>query len=211
MKLIESISELTLKQFEQCLFKDNYSVLVIEGEASDHDLKAAWISLYTEYIDLSGLATTAELDLMKTIFYLDCRVKKIALLLHIQRESLDKIGMPCLAAFDLIRYDGHGLNWDKEKPNIDTFNKQLLAIENNEKKYQIQYDGKMKELFESKKKQSEGQVTVLQKRKEFIRTINTLTKYGYKIDRDKTSVEEFALMLCDYNDIIEAESFKNRN
>jgi hypothetical protein len=211
MKLIESISELTLKQFEQCLFKDNYSVLIIEGEASENELKSAWISLYTEYIDLSGLAATTELDLMRTIFYLDSRVRMIALLLHIQRESLDKIGVPCIGAFDKMRVYGHSLVWDKANPNLEWFNKQLLAIENNEKKYQIQCDGKIKELLELKKKQSKGQVTVLQKRKEFIRTINALTKHGYKIDRDKTSVEEFALMLCDYNDIIEAESFKNSN
>lgn len=207
--IIDSISELTIKKFEQCLFKSAYKVLIIDGEPSEEELKAAWLSLYTEYIDLSGIAVTAELEIMKTIFYLDCRIKKINLLLHIQYESMDKIGMPCIGGFDKMRFYGHKLYWDKNHPDHYGFKCQLQSIESKEKKYKDDYNEKMKELWEFKKKQKDGEIPLLQKRKEFIRTINVLGKYGYPIDRDKTTVEEFALMVHDYNEAMERESYKN--
>lgn len=210
-KIIDTAKDCLLKIFEKCLFDDKYDDLVIEGDFTDEEKKQAFSSIYTEFIDTSGLIESADFELLKTIFYLDCRVKKINLLLYIQHESIEKIGMPCIKAFENINIYGHKLYWDKENPDIEAFQRRLQDIESKERKYRVELEGKTKEFFALKERQVKAGIQVYQKRKDFVRTKNNLQKHGYVIDRDKTMVDEFALMLCDYNDAMQKETVYKKN
>jgi hypothetical protein len=204
--ILKTISELNISDFEICMFKNNFSVLIITGKPSDEQLLSAWNEIYTEFIDLSGMAETNELEISKSIFYLNSRVKKIELYILLQRESLNKLGVPCIVAFDKIRIYGHKLKWNKEHPDIEDFKRQLNIIETNEKRYNHELLAKQKELLDVMKKKQNGDVTVWQKRKEFVRLKNNIGKFGFKIDNEKTTVEEFALMVHDYNEAIELQN-----
>jgi len=204
-KIINSAAECTVRAFMKCAFSDDLTSLIISGEPSKEELHDAWMMIYTEYVDLSGIIQTQEFELMKSIFYLDCRVKKIQLLVHIQNESIEKIGVPCVAAFDRIKLYGHRLIWDPEHPDLKAFKTRLLNIQSLEKRYAIELDCKIRELMTLKKKQVDMEEPGIQKRKEFIRALNNLEKSGYRIDRDKTTVEDLALMIADINELAERE------
>lgn len=204
-KIIDTSKDCIVKTFMKCMFDKCFDDLVISGEFTEDEKKSAWKSIYTEFIDLSGMIESREFDLLKTIFYLDCRVKKINLLLYIQRVSIEKIGVPCIGAFDNIRMYGHRLIWDKEHPDLQTFLKRLTDIETKEKRYQMELELKTKEFFELKKIQASGDIPIQQKRKDFIRSINNLQKYGYVIDYEKTTVEALGIMISDYNDTLQKE------
>ncbi|MES2004342.1 MAG: hypothetical protein V4450_07460 [Bacteroidota bacterium] len=209
IKIICEASECTVRVFMRCAFGNDLKGLIISGKPSPEDLAKAWKAIYTEYVDLSGMVQTMEFDLMKSIFYLDCRVKRIQLLLMIQRESIDKLGMPCIGAFPMLKSFGHRLSWDASHPDAEGFKRKLLDIESREKKYDIELGGKMKELFELKRKRANNELPEMQKRKEFIRTLNNLEKSGYRIDRDKSTVEDMAIMIHDYNDAAEKSEYDN--
>ena len=51
----------------------------------------------------------------------------------------------------------------------------------------------------------------MQKRKEFIRSLNNLERAGFRIDRDKTTVEDLALMIGEMNDQAEKKEYSNTN
>lgn len=204
--IINKSQDCTVKVFMSCLFDSNYLGLVLNGESyTDEEIQAAWKVIYTEFVDLSDMINTTEFEMMKTIFYLDCRVKRVKLLVFIQNESLRLLGMPCLKAFENIRTYGHKLFWDKDSPDKHGFIRQLIAIENKERRYEVELQEKQKEFFGFKKKQQEGGIPLDQNRKNFIRRINSMKRSGYVIDKNETSSEELALMWKDYDDELQRE------
>ena len=52
MKLLCRASEVTMKQFKQCICHSNFSVLVVQGTAGPVELAEAWATLFYEYCDL---------------------------------------------------------------------------------------------------------------------------------------------------------------
>ncbi len=210
-KIIDTAKDCSVKTFINCMFEKKYDDLVLDGEFTADEKQQAWQSIYTEFIDICGMVESMEFDLLKSIFYLDCRVKKINLLLYIQRLSIEKIGEPCTGAFENIKMYGHRLFWDKNQPDILAFNKKLNEIEGKEKKYQIELEAKTKEFFDLKKKQANGEVPMQQKRRDFIRSINNLQKFGFVIDQEKTSIEAFGIMVADYNDAIQKDLTRKIN
>ena len=211
IQIISSSSECSIRMFMSCAFGKDLKSLIISGEPAEEELNAAWLNIYTEFVDLSGLAQTQEFEIMKTIFYLDSRVKRIKLLIFIQNESIEKLGQPCIGAFAKLDMYGHRLMWDKDHPDLEAFKQRILSIESTEKRYEIELNGKIKELMNLKKKQQNQELPEMQKRKEFIRSLNNLERAGFRIDRDKTTVEDLALMIGEMNDQAEKKEYSNTN
>ncbi len=198
--MINKCNQCSVKIFMACLFENDKSGL----EGGDFE------TIFTEYIDLSGIGETREFDLLTGIHNIQARMTFIETMLEVQKRFFKEFEMPFVNAFDDFRPFGHRLSWDPEKPEL--FIEQLKRIETIEKKSQAELDAKFKELNSLKKNGMKS--TDVNGRVDFVRQLNNLNKAGYKIDREKTDMEELALMIRDYNEMVRdqlAEIAKHKN
>lgn len=200
-KIINTASKCTVGSYMECRFAKNFNVLVIEGNPSQEELMEAFSKINDEFIDMSGIVDSAEFELANSIFYLDNRVKMIDMLIYIQEESLKRIGVPCFCAISRFKRWGHNLNWKKD---IQDFWHQLEIVKSKEKKYAEELDMLLDQLI--KVRQDRESLPELKQREEFIRMLNNIQKEYFKIDRDKTYIEEVAIM---YNDLKKAIQLQN--
>lgn len=188
-KPITKCSECNIRLFMECLYDKDTTGL------NGGDFEA----IFTEYIDLSGIGETREFDLLTQMHNIQTRMIFISNMLHIQRRFFLEFSIPFVDAFkDLYKF-GHYLKWDPENP-VD-FLKQLERVEIIEKKSQAELDKVEKDL-KTLKKDGVKSSSEMNGRIEFVRQLNALNKEGYKIDRDKTDMEELALMIRDYNQMV---------
>lgn len=187
--MITKCSDCSVRVFMKCLFEQDYKDL----DGGDFE------KIFTEYIDLSGIGETKELELMIAIQNIQARITYIDAMVDIQKKFLHEFGMPFVNAFDDFRKYNHRLSWDPENP--DQFITQLQRVVVIEKKFQAELDTKVAELKKLKKDgiqpgdKDNG-------RRDFVRRLNSLGKDGYQIDKDKTNMEELALMIKDQDESI---------
>jgi hypothetical protein len=107
--------------------------------------------------------------------------------------------MPHLEHMDDMSEYGIKLHWNPEEPEM--FLPQLIRIEQREKRNYVELKELENELEEMK--QAENPKTV-SARNSFVIMLNVLGKEGYKIDKDKTDMEELSLMIKQHSDDIAA-------
>lgn len=165
-------------------FKNDYS------EISEKIFKVA----YSEYIDTSERFANKEFELVSQIHYLNNRINCVKLCIIIQKEFINNFGKPYIPDFGSFKKFGYTLYW---KNNINDFLLALTRIESTEKKNVIKLEAAKKKLIEERAKSNSGESSDLTKesRHDFIKMLNVLGKIGYKIDKDKTTVEELALII----------------
>lgn len=173
----------TIKQFMSCWFKQDYT------EISEEEFNI----VYTEYIDTAGLFETEEFEKVVYIHFINGRINTVNIFIRLQREFIKEFNMPYLKGFELLKDKGYILKWNE---SIEDFETQLVRIEMQEKRYVSELENCIKELIDFRKTKGKSEEHPLKKKREnFIRTINTLGKVGYKIDRNKDTVEDLALMI----------------
>lgn len=182
----------SIEQFMNAWFKKDYSV-IDEKEFQ---------TVYSEYIDVSGLYETDEFEKVSYIHYLNNRKNVMKLLIEFQKKYLSELLIPYQDQSVFNKY-GYFLKWNG---SIDNFLKQLKKIEISEARFSSQLEIKIKELeeFRQKKGKSKKEQTLEEARKSFIRMLISLRKMDYKIDNKTTSVEELALIIrlqCEQADI----------
>ena len=183
------LSDITVRVFMQCLFNKNY-----EGVGEE------WADIYTQYIDKSGLGETRQLELVISIHNLQTRLSFITGWLEFQKNWVIQFGEPFIKGFDDIKQFGHRLIWEAGYPM--QFLERLKLIESKEKRNYVEMEIQMREL-ETLVKTGKYKEKI-NERDEFVRMLNVLGKDGYKIDRDKTDMEELALMVRAHGEDIEA-------
>jgi hypothetical protein len=208
-KIIDTAGDCTINQLMKCLFDKKYNVLVINGEFTHDECEEAFKSIYAEFLDLSKLIQSEEFSIMQSMFYIGTRIKRMEILITIERESIEKIGMPFIAAFPTFKRYGYNLFWDKENPDKEAFLKKITSIEMQEKRFNMQLEEKRLELFKIRESKEDKDKSLNEKRIDFIRTLNNVST-KYKIDRDVTTVEEYAIMLCDFNELAQASNNYNK-
>jgi hypothetical protein len=156
--------------------------------------------LYTEYIDLSGLGETHQKTLLINIHNLEVRLTVMPALIDLQKKSFAATNAPYEPAFELFKKYGHRLRWDADEPMA--FIKQLERVEIREKKCIAELDSFMKELGTLKK---EGPKVNANGRQDFIKQLNRVGKPGF-IDREKTDMESYSLMIADYYEELDAKA-----
>lgn len=199
-KLIDNASECTVGQFIKCLFDKKYEVLVISGKFTIEQCSEAFKVIYAEFLDLSKLIETEEFALMQSIFYLSGRVRRLEILISLQRESIEQTGQPFYPGLIPLKRFGYNIIWDNNNPDAKTFLDRIYQIETLEKSHKILLSEKQNDLNKLNSLRSSEDISATDKRKRFIRTKNNLQKEGYRIDNDKTTVEELALMICVINE-----------
>jgi hypothetical protein len=172
----------TIRDFINAMFNGERSIM-------DEDTLQ---TVYTEYVDVAGLYETADFNLSVYINFLTVRVNMIKKSILAQKQYTEEFGIAYLPGINVFKQYGHKIKWT----NKEDFFKSLDKMETREKVYISQLEAKVKEREELREKNNKGEVVSEKlKRGSFIRTINTLGKIGYKIDNDKTTIEELAYMI----------------
>lgn len=167
---------------------------------SEPDIK----DIYTEYVDIAGLFETEEFARVCHVHYLNNRINSVRLSIKLQTDFLEGFGTPYIPELKFFNKFGHKLMWHEDKKR---FLDDLKKIELKENKYISTLESKMKELIELRKSKSNNEQPKELSRNAFIRTLNSLGKMGYKIDKDDTMMDEVALMIKQQSE--EAEQIKN--
>lgn len=174
--------DITIRQFMNAMFKGDISVMTPEQ----------LVLCNTEYIDTAGLYESDEFIKECYVQFLTTRINFIAIALKLQREFIQEFGFPYIPMLELFEKYGHYLLWENSK---EDFLKKLIRVEKMEKVYISQLEIKIKELEEHRLTKDNKDKPIKITRGAFIKNINTLNKLGYKIDYDRTMVEELAYMI----------------
>jgi len=213
-RCIDNAADCSVKQFMECAFKGKYTVLILDGEPPDDELKRAFELIYDQYTDLSGLFITREFELSAYISSLERRINTVARFIELQKAFIAEFNIPFVTGFGLVKKYGHKLYWNHESPDIDLFLSKLDAIPGKEAKYKTDLAAKKKELFDMQRKKIQGEFNLLESRKQFVMMLNRLQQSKFVIDKNNTSMEEVALMIKDQRDQQEdmraQQSFKPR-
>jgi hypothetical protein len=209
--IIYTAADCTVKQFEQCCFEHKYRVLLIDGDATDDELKAAFEYIYAQYVDFSGLFQSREFEMCAYINTLDTRIQTVKRFLELQRIFIEHFNVPFVPGFDLIKKYGHNLWWNHDSPDLSLFNSKLRQIEMREKKYESVIESKVKELVEFRAKREKKEFSLLETRKSFITMVNRLQQERFVIEKRTTTVEELSLMIKDHRDLRETEKIAKTN
>lgn len=213
-RYIDNSADCNVKQFMDCCFKEHYRVLILEGDPTDEQLKAAHEMIYAQYADLSGLFVSREFELSIYIHSLENRINTIVRFIELQKAFIQEFSMPFVAAFPVVKKYGHSLYWNHDSPDVGLFLSKLDKVSSKEKRYNVELAAKKKELFDLQRKKIKGEHNPLESRKQFITMLNRLAQAKFVIDKNATSVEELALMIKDMRDQQQDEiaqrSFKKR-
>lgn len=198
--IIRDAGDCTVKQFIRCAFEQKYRVLLIEGQATDDELREAFEFIYSQYIDYAGLYETREFEMSAYINSLDNRIQTIKRFTELQLSFIAEFELPFIPGFEMVEKYGHHLYWDDEQPDIEAFKKRLQQIGGKEKKYESILKNKVTELIEFRRRQIKKEFTLLETRKQFMTMLNRLQQQKFVIDKATTTVEELALMIQDSRD-----------
>lgn len=201
--IIQRAADCSPRQFMQCAFEGKYKALLIESEASEEDLKTAFEYIYAEYADYSGLFQSQEFDIVSYINSLDTRIQFMKRFIELQRKFLVNFDVPYMPGLPMVKKYGHNLYWDFNRPDREAFLQLLVKIEGRESKYQAMVDKKVSELIALRKKKQTREHSILESRKDFVTTLNRLGQAGFQIDKDRSNMEEVALMIKDRREEIE--------
>lgn len=165
------------------MFEGRYDVLFPNAPPE------AWEYIYVEYIDLSGLADTPEYRLITNVLNLNSRLRAIPEYVKVQLGCIEHFGEMSPTVNEKLAKKGYAIPADLEKAK-----EALLKIPGKEKLY----DHRLKEADAALKKlrgtRVENGNDSKRERRKFIQMLNSLGT-TYRIDRDKTTVEELAAMV----------------
>jgi len=196
--IIDTASHCTVSQLMKCWFENKLSILVISDNYTPEEMQEAFSRIHTEYIDLAGLYKNKEFELLGYINHLETRVNIITMSIDLQRKFLTEFDIPIIEGFKTFKTYNHNLYWDFNNPDKEAFLNMLKKIETRTLTYKCQLIEKKKELFDLQMNKIEKKHSAVQSRQEFIRTLNALGKFGFRIDKNETTVEELALMISDW-------------
>lgn len=164
-------------------------------------------SIHLEYVDLSGIGKTAQLELEARVQWINNRIERVKMLIYALRMCLEEFGRPFQAAIEDLRKMGHKLTWSQESADVGLMLQQLQRIESKEKRFLIQLEDAQTALDTFIQNQNAGAPqTNIQTRQSFITNMNVLRKEGYPVIQNETTVEEFALMIKAHNEEIERQN-----
>lgn len=207
IQIINTAKQCTIRAYMAAGFEGNMKVLIIDGEPSEAELLEAFEAIHEEYISLAGVQQSGDYILIKQIKYLRTRLESIGNFIKIHRICLAQTGEPFHPAIKDLKKLGHKLSWDPKNPDILKFLKALEAIQRKERRTEAELLNKYRALEVMRQKEKAQEVTDKQSRTSFISLLNNLGKSGYQIDRDKTTMEDLAIMVKDY--MTELEMLKN--
>jgi hypothetical protein len=199
-------ADCTVKQFMRAWFDD------YRGDMDD----ATFHNIHIEYVDISGLAKTHQLELESQRRHILSRIEWFKYKLFELRtwvtgfdNEILSVSKPFQESISLVKSKGHKLYYTGDKQE---FLGMIARIESKEKKYKMELEEKEKEIDAFIKQSIGGETqTLVQSRRTFIQNINMLRREGNPVSQTETTVEELALMIRWHNEQIEQEEAKKEN
>lgn len=165
-----------------------------------------WDSIYTEYVDLSGISENEQFNLMMIIHNQQQRIVQVQGYVDLERRCFAIFNEPFLPAFTDLKRWGHRLTWDISNPAA--FLKQIDMIEIKEKQQVVELNNSIKELEDLKEN---GVQLDADSRQGFIKDLNRISRWNkYQIDKDKTDMESYALMIREHDEEIRMRALANQ-
>ena len=146
---------------------------------------------YNEYIDTTGLFISEEFDKVGYIHFLNNRIYCIKYMIALHKlyiENLDELLLEFIDCFEQYGYFFCG----KTKDEFIIF---LSEVEQGEIIQKTYLDAAMKELDSLRKEKKKDNRSEQEVRHSFLTMIHSLCKIGYKIDIEKNTVEDLALIV----------------
>lgn len=190
-----AFEDYNIQQFMDAWFKEDRSIMSQE----------VFDEVFTEYIDIAKLYEDDDFEKVAYIYYLNGRINTVSLFLRLQRMYITNFQVPFFPGFEVVKTHGYYVKWNN---NVRQFTDILNNIELKEKKFVSQLEKEIKELSDLREKKGQNN-DVKQSRTSFVRTLNSLGKCGFKIDKQQTTVEELAYMIKQQTE--ENEMLKSRN
>lgn len=187
-KLIESIEDLRLDQFIDCICDQKLNVLVIEGQPSDVDLLECWANLYSQYLDiLDDSETLYMLHLERDVELLRYKIVTAEAIVKVLQKTY--VGQ-LVEVLKMLKFSTVGI-----KQGHSGYNHSLAKVEAKITPLKLKLEQKSGELTEYYKDKGEDKVS-----RQFFRTqVSRLSKYqGYPLRPAKTLVPEYVAVLRDY-------------
>lgn len=177
------LCDITVRVFMRCLFNKDYTDV------------PNWEELYTKYIDTAGFTEEGQLGLFVAQHNLSVRLKHITDWLTLQQSVYGLTSKPHLKTLpDMAQY-GHRVTWNPDEP--EKYLAQLIKVEVKEKRNYAELKRVEKEIEDYEKTKDPKTVNA---RNNFVIMLNVLRKDGNPIDKDKTDMEELALMIKQHRD-----------
>jgi hypothetical protein len=178
-----NLSDITVGQFRKYL------------QTGDTQGLSGWEDLFLMFIDKSGIGQTQEYELMMAIHNLNVRMVSVNAFIDLQKVWFLNFEEAFEPAFKDLAKFGIKITYDPAEPR--KFIQRLELIESSEKRNVAEIDSLTKELqdLRSKGVKNSGKFVDL-----LLRLIVTLNKEGYRIEKDVTDMEEFALMIKQHNE-----------
>jgi len=181
------VENITINSFMRAWFGKDYS------ELSKEDFDEA----YSEYIDLAGLYSSKEFELFTYINYLKNTIYTLKCLVAMQTMYVEEFHKPFLDGLDLFEKNGFKITWDGSEKK---FMSQLKRVSGMVRAKELDLKNQEFEFGKLKEVKKEEVKTETQTRHEFIKMLNSFNKQGFHIDRDKTTIEELALIIKQLQD-----------
>jgi hypothetical protein len=188
--LFHNVATLPLSIFMKCYLDNDYSLLCIEGEATDEQLKNVYDTIIIDYYDLiNSPQTRIFVSLQKQVVKTVSRIKQVSAFLQ----------MYMLCKNEKIKQNLSNLGFYFQK---DTSTEVLLAKYSSFIKHlQIELDNKLFDIKTLTNPTGEAAETT---RTTFINNIIVLSKHnGYAIDENNLTVEKYCLLLNNFNEYVE--------
>lgn len=187
-----SIDDLLLSKFIACLCKQEYTQLVIDGEATLPDLLEAWSNLYAQFLDLMGDSESEYmLQLQKEIGLLTFKISTVQSILEVLWIIHDDRLVEVLKAFG---FDTRKLTRDNGE-----YRKELTRISNRLAKFRLRLQERTNELIAYQDSKGEGEEKETINETYFTKQLARLSRFqGYRLRANEITVAEFGAVFKEY-------------
>ncbi|MCW3108481.1 MAG: hypothetical protein JWQ09_2987 [Segetibacter sp.] len=198
-RLIDSAKICTIAAYMSCMFDNDFKSLILEGDPTEDEIQEAWENINLEYLELSSGGNTAEVTAIKEVEEIKIKLETFEIYLLLQHRSMSLLGYPFFRGIKVLgdRVD-FPLKWNGER---EDFIKQLKKVEVRSKSLKLKLQiaesrlEAIRQVSKDKEKNKSSDSRKSKLREGFITILVTLPTSGYVIDRNKTTMEDLAVMI----------------
>jgi len=186
--IYKTCSDLPLIRFIRCICDDDLKQLIIEGDATDDELKEVWQAIYQEYIELSGTTAT---DYQTTI------TAEISQLFFKHTAIVEAVELSRKYRYDEIiaMLKKEGYNFQFNHNDLPSYHKDLDRVLNRAKTLLVQREQKEAQLARLQEGQKGDRIT----RVHFDNRLNALSiHYKHHINEHEITVSRYVGLLNQY-------------
>lgn len=185
MRVYEHCNEFPLSRFITCLCDNDYSVMLIDGEATEEELQQAWAKIYDEYLDLTSKNNNNEFLFLwneyESLFYKHTVIEQCVELLKWWHDE-NLVGI----------LKQHGYNFPFNPEDTERYWKDLERVVTRSKKLLLDMKVRKEQLDAIQSASSGAKID----RNYFDTILVVLSKFSqYHIDEEKTTVGRYVNML----------------